>query len=370
MQLLGGMSPRVFLREHWQKRPLLVRQAIPGFGGLFGTDGRDRVARPRHRRMPTQVISISPPPRSRTKVRSSTQRRRAPCPALDASCRPESRVPGGWSSSRVLVPHRRADRGFLGATPRGGLSDARRSLRSSFAGTGRGAGRRLAAPRHIRRRAPPRYGTSSTMKTVARAGDRSTPRRATRGRRGPAPLYTFLAQTHKALPVTYFYLAHEGRSPRRSRHLRRPRSPRVHDARGPPAIFAASAKSSAASTPASIADFLGRFLTGPKPHVVFPAPSRPPSREALAARLRGRGRLVLTLPSRGLTRGRRIFLNGEGHSVSAAMRALFGELVRERSVALPVKADAPPALIERWVSSVTAACGASSRISTAVHWRP
>ena len=28
--LLGGLSPQVFMRRHWQKKPLLVRQAVPG----------------------------------------------------------------------------------------------------------------------------------------------------------------------------------------------------------------------------------------------------------------------------------------------------------------------------------------------------
>ena len=32
--LLGGMTQRQFLRDHWQKKPLLVRQAIPGFDGV------------------------------------------------------------------------------------------------------------------------------------------------------------------------------------------------------------------------------------------------------------------------------------------------------------------------------------------------
>jgi 50S ribosomal protein L16 3-hydroxylase len=30
MPLLGGLSPQVFMRRHWQKKPLLVRQAVPG----------------------------------------------------------------------------------------------------------------------------------------------------------------------------------------------------------------------------------------------------------------------------------------------------------------------------------------------------
>ena len=27
-QLLGGLSPREFMRTHWQKQPLLIRQAL------------------------------------------------------------------------------------------------------------------------------------------------------------------------------------------------------------------------------------------------------------------------------------------------------------------------------------------------------
>jgi 50S ribosomal protein L16 3-hydroxylase len=33
--LLGGLSPQVFLRRYWQKRPLLVRRALPGMRGLI-----------------------------------------------------------------------------------------------------------------------------------------------------------------------------------------------------------------------------------------------------------------------------------------------------------------------------------------------
>ena len=32
--LLGGLSPQAFLRRHWQKRPLLVRGALPSFGRI------------------------------------------------------------------------------------------------------------------------------------------------------------------------------------------------------------------------------------------------------------------------------------------------------------------------------------------------
>jgi 50S ribosomal protein L16 3-hydroxylase len=35
LQLLGGLSPLVFMKRHWHKKPLLIRQAIPGFGPLL-----------------------------------------------------------------------------------------------------------------------------------------------------------------------------------------------------------------------------------------------------------------------------------------------------------------------------------------------
>jgi 50S ribosomal protein L16 3-hydroxylase len=33
--MLGGMTPSRFLGRHWQKRPLLVRGAFDGVGGLL-----------------------------------------------------------------------------------------------------------------------------------------------------------------------------------------------------------------------------------------------------------------------------------------------------------------------------------------------
>ena len=36
--LLGGLGAQRFLAEYWQKKPLLVRQAVPGFNGLLSRD--------------------------------------------------------------------------------------------------------------------------------------------------------------------------------------------------------------------------------------------------------------------------------------------------------------------------------------------
>ena len=31
LALLGGLSPATFMQRHWHKKPLVIRQAIPGF---------------------------------------------------------------------------------------------------------------------------------------------------------------------------------------------------------------------------------------------------------------------------------------------------------------------------------------------------
>jgi 50S ribosomal protein L16 3-hydroxylase len=43
-RLLGGITPEAFLAEYWQKKPLLVRQALPGFGGWLNRDGLSELA--------------------------------------------------------------------------------------------------------------------------------------------------------------------------------------------------------------------------------------------------------------------------------------------------------------------------------------
>lgn len=43
--LLGGLTPRQFLADYWQKKPLLVRNAVPGFAGLLSRDEIFQAAR-------------------------------------------------------------------------------------------------------------------------------------------------------------------------------------------------------------------------------------------------------------------------------------------------------------------------------------
>jgi 50S ribosomal protein L16 3-hydroxylase len=44
LALLGGLTPEQFMRRHWQKKPLLVRQAVPGFASPLDLPDLKRLA--------------------------------------------------------------------------------------------------------------------------------------------------------------------------------------------------------------------------------------------------------------------------------------------------------------------------------------
>jgi|LNFM01.1.fsa_nt_gb 50S ribosomal protein L16 3-hydroxylase len=72
----------------------------------------------------------------------------------------------------------------------------------------------------------------------------------------------------------------------------------------------------AAFDPALFERFLGEYLTEPKPEVRFRPPARPPSIESFAARL-PRCRIALAPASAMLHRGRLAFMNGEARQLGA-----------------------------------------------------
>jgi 50S ribosomal protein L16 3-hydroxylase len=104
-------------------------------------------------------------------------------------------------------------------------------------------------------------------------------------------------------------------------------------------------------TGADVARFLGRHLTEPKAHVVFPRPHRPMSAGAFAARA-ARGGLRLALPTRMLFRGRTLFINGEAGETGARAGRLLSRLADRR--ALPGGTHLDPesaAVLHRWYRS-------------------
>jgi len=114
--LLGGLSPERFLRDHWQKRPLLIRQAVPGFAGIIDRDAFLTLAT---RADATSRLVIHHP---RRRGRARWERHDGPFGGLDASMLPRSHwtllvnavetlVPGGWELLQkfAFVPSARID---------------------------------------------------------------------------------------------------------------------------------------------------------------------------------------------------------------------------------------------------------------------
>lgn len=101
-------------------------------------------------------------------------------------------------------------------------------------------------------------------------------------------------------------------------------------------------------TGSDVARFLGRYLTEPKAHVIFARPARPVPERDFAASASRRG-LTLALPTRMLFRGATLFINGEASDVAAPAARLLSRLADRRSLPPPARLDRESArVLYRW----------------------
>lgn len=91
-----------------------------------------------------------------------------------------------------------------------------------------------------------------------------------------------------------------------------------------------------------ILEFLGRYLTEPKPHVFFTPPAQPLT-AAVFARRAARFGLRLALKSQMLFRGSRVFINGERCEVGPVAAPLLTKLADRRRLIPPLPLDAEAA---------------------------
>jgi len=377
--ILGGMPPAVFLRDYWQKQPLLVRQAFPRFRGIIG---RDRFLSLATRADARSRLIIYHPRRRRARW----ERHDGPFGGLDAGMLPpthwtllvngiESLVPGGWEVLRAfsMIPAARIDDLMVSYAADGGTVGAHDDLYDVF--LLQGPGRRRWQISTQRDRSVDEGAAIRVLRSfvpeaewLLEPGDMLylPPGIAHRGvAEGPCFTYSigFLAPSHAELVQSFFEYLGASLGTRIDPEARY-QDPDLRPARDAlelteamvarvAAVIAQASGSrgmGAAVDPADVADFLGRLLTRPRPRHVFRRPARPMSPEQLARGLRQRGELALALPSRGLVRGGRIFFNGEAHAARGAALRVFKELVAERKVALPLAAadDRTVALLHAW----------------------
>ena len=367
--VLGDLPAATFLRDYWQKRPLVVRQAVPGFAGLVRSDELLALA--------TRSDAVSRLVIEHPRRRARWERHDGPFGAIDATMLPpshwtmlvhglESLVPGGWELLRrfSFVPAARIDDLMVSYASDGGSVGPHDDRYDVFLLQGPGR-RRWQIMRGGDRSVDPHAAIRVLSRFVAdeewllEPGDMLylPPGVAHFGvAEGPCFTYSigFLAPSHQLLVESFLgYLAHAIVPRLDADALLADVAPKVpkdwlalHDGMVDPIAAVVGAIRWDARM---IEDFAGRFLTSPKAHVVFTAPRRPLPRAAFARRLARRGRVVLALPSRGLVRGRRLFFNGEAHDASRATRRLFEELVAARALDLPRAVDERTlALLHEW----------------------
>ena len=337
LQLLGGLTPREFMRRHWQRRPLLVRGAIAGIvrplsrSELFGLAARDdvesRLVRVRNRRN----WSLTQGPIARSKL-------------------PPVREPGWTLLVQGVDLHHEAARSLLQQfrfVPDARLDD----VMISWASDGGGVGP------HVDSYDVFLLQASGTRRwRIARHYDAALDERA------PLKmLRRFTAEDEFLLePGDLLYLppgwAHEGvavggdcmtcsiglHAPRRGA-LAAELAQRLAETYDDPALyrdaeqpatgapaaipaalarFAADALRRLAGRPAAVGRALGEVLSEPKPHVWF---------TKCSARWRN-GAVELDRRTRMLYDARHVFINGESVPLRKADAALLRRLANERAL--------------------------------------
>lgn len=384
--LLGGLSPAAFLRGHWQKRPLLVRQAIPGFRGIVSRDAFLALAtRPDAR---SRLLLHHP----RRAPARRWERHDGPFGALQADMLPargwtllvnsvESLLPGGWELLRrfAFLPAARTDDLMVSYAADGGSVGPHDDLYDVFLLQGPGR-RRWQVSGQANREVDPQASIRVLRsfvpedEWVLEPGDMLylPPGVAHHGvADGPCFTYSigFLAATHADLYRQFFSYLGELMAVNVDPEVMyqdpdlTPATAAPHEIGDAMVAQVAAVVGSARWNATDIGDFLGRFLTRPKPQVRFTPPARPLdvadfgrqlARRAPSGRAR---RLSLALPSRGLFRRGRLFLNGEAYSPRRAALPALRSLLAERALSLPLGRaaadDDTVALLHEWYAAGT-----------------
>jgi len=330
LRLLGGLTPRTFLRRYWQKRPLFVRGALPAFRGVV--DERALAA-----------LAARDDVESRLVERSGRRWNTAYGPFKSVSLK---KINSTLLVSGVNLHVEAADQLLrrFDFVPQARLDD----VMVSFATRGGGVGPHVDSYDVFLLQASGRRRWRVGRKTyVVEPGDLlyvppgwrhdgvalercftySIGFRAPRGAELGAAFLDWLHE--RGLPDAAY------RDPRLEPTSRPAQIPRemIHFAR------AIMEKVKTSRTDASAV--LGRYLTAPKPHVVF-RPGR--SQRALA-----RAEVQLDPKTQLLYSGNRFYLNGECITVGKKDRALLRELADRRRLPGARLARAPLAdLVYDW----------------------
>ena len=341
-QLLGGLSASAFLRRHWQKQPLLVRGALPGFNGVLDLG---------------EMIALA----CRDNCESRLIVRKADCWTVEHGPFERKRFlrlpPRNWTllvqgleqflpAARQLlshfdfIPYSRLDDLMISYAPAGGGVGAHFDSYDVFLLQGPGhrrwqVGRQRDltlvqdAPLKILKRFAP------DGQCLLSAGDMLyvPPEFAHDGVAVDA-CYTysigFRAPSHHEL-MSQFLIFLEDRLVGGGRYGDPDLSPPMHPARLDAGMIAKVARilGDISWTRRDIAEFLGSYLTEPKSHVLFAPPRKSLSAIAFRSAARRKG-VELALASLMLYGNAMLFINGDPYRIDQAMATPLRQLADTR----------------------------------------
>jgi 50S ribosomal protein L16 3-hydroxylase len=367
-RLLGDLAPSTFLARHWQKKPLLIRQAIPQFAGFVDVADLVRFA---HK---DDVISrLVTAPRGKKPAL-----RHGPFKHLDVKTLSgpwsllvqgvEALHPGGWDllSRFDFLPRARLDDLMISHATTGGGVGPHVDKYDVFLlqGPGRRRWRIAEGGNHVldaKAALPTLQQFVPEQEWVLDPGDMLylPPGVAHEGVAVDGPCFTYsigaVAPSHEALVQNY--LAYKSQTLAgvldvdamlEDPTLQVPADPHVVHSAMTSDVKTLLERHLRIDTD-DVAQFLGRLLTGPKPNVAWKLPKKKATRsdvERAAA-------VHFTLPTRALVHNETVFVNGEMHRFTHATDAdVVRALIRARSVVLPKSRSA--ALVDAiagWVNA-------------------
>ena len=362
LTLLGGLTVNEFLRDYWQKKPLLVRQAVPGFKGLLD---------------PQQLIDLA--------CRDDVQARLATYQRKKWNLRYEPFEPndfegltkkGKWSvlvqgvnhflpkgaelvKQFNFIPHARLDDLMVSYAPKGGGVGPHFDVYDVFLVQGLGHRRwqlSMQKDQTLIEGAPLRLLKDFKVEQewIVEAGDLLylPPHCAHNGIAEDdcmsysigfrTPWYQelseqFLVYLQDRIEIAGTYADPDLKAQKHPSEI------------GPEMLQQVSRTIRKVKwDDEDIANFLGCYLSEPKPHIYFEAPAKPLTQERFGQVLHARG-AKLDLKTQMLCHGSTVFINGDAHPVGQGSYRALRELADERCLPAATKLPREAAeLVYQW----------------------
>ena len=348
IDLLNGLTARQFLAEYWQKKPLLMRGAFPGFRDFVSGEMLQALAQQEEvqARLVTERDGLWEVQHGPLQPGDFRRLKRAHWSLLVQGI--DQLLPAGRAllSQFDFIPHARLDDLMVSYAPKDGGIGPHFDSYDVFLLQGQGHKRwqiSTQADTELIPDAPLRIlrNFKPEQEWILGPGDMLylPPRYAHYGiALNNCLTYSigFRAATHQEL-ATQFLVYLQDRINVPGLYADPDLKPQLH----PAEISSAMVDKVAAVIEQiklgrdDVAQFLGTYLSEPKPHVFFDPPARPLSRAKFQASAAKRG-VRLALQSQILFSGSRIFMNGEQISIAGAARKALVALADQRALPGPL----------------------------------